>query len=117
MNNTLPNLMMLYMMGNMLMRSAKRKRLLGFVSSFCPFEIIQNRRSTAIAEQYFVYLSTTSYGREELNDSLTYRYVLAYEFAKFGKWEAPSVVWLFAKRTGSKTGPERSFSNFSRRQS
>src|SRR5277367_4800138 len=106
MNNTLPNLMMLYMIGNMLMRSAKRKRLLGFVSSFCPFEIIQNRRSTAIAEWYFVYLSTTSYGREELNDSLTYQYVLAYKFAKFGKWEAPSVVGSLQSEQGPKLAPK-----------
>jgi len=41
------------------------------LSSICPFEFIQNRRSTAIAEQYYVYLSTASCGREELNDSLS----------------------------------------------
>jgi len=57
-----------------------------------------------------VYLSTTSYGREELNDSLTDRYVLAYEFAKFGKWEAPSVVWLFANRV--QNWPRKEFFQF-----
>jgi hypothetical protein len=75
------------MMGSMFMRSAKRG-LPGFVlSSFGPFETVQNRRSTAITEQCYVCLSTISCGREELNECLTDRYVLAYvevELATFG---------------------------------
>ena len=50
------------------------------------FETVQNRRSTAIEVQDCVYLSTTSCGRQELNECLTDRYVFTYievEFAKF----------------------------------
>ncbi len=60
-----------------------------------------------------MYLSTASYGREELNDSLTNWYVLAYKFAKFGKWEA--LVALCEQ--SPKLAPKGSFSNFSWRQS
>ena len=54
------------------------------------FETVQNLRSTAITEQCCVCVSTTSCGREELNEYLTdrYGYVLTYdevEFTKFGK--------------------------------
>jgi hypothetical protein len=74
-------------MGSMLIRSVKRG-LPGFVLSFGLFKTVQNRRSTAITEQCCVCLSTTSCGKEELNECLTDRYVLAsdeVEFAKFGK--------------------------------
>ena len=58
------------------------------LSSSGPFETVQNLRSTAITEQCRVCVNTTSCGREELNECLTDRYVLAYdevEFVKFGK--------------------------------
>ena len=57
-------------------------------SSSGPFETVQNLRSTPITEQCYVCVSTTSCGREELNERLTDWYVLTYdevEFAKFGK--------------------------------
>jgi hypothetical protein len=73
------------MMGSMLMRSAKRGLPEFVLSSFGPFETVQNRRSTAIREQCCVCLSTTYCGREELNECLTDRYVLAYDEVEFAK--------------------------------
>ena len=56
------------------------------LSSSRPFKTVQNLRSTPITEQCCVCVSTTSCGREELNECLTDRYVLVYvEVAKFGK--------------------------------
>ena len=58
------------------------------LSSFGLFEIVQNRRSTATTEQCCMCLGMTFCSREELNECLTDRYVLAYDevdFAKFGK--------------------------------
>lgn len=56
------------------------------LSSSGPFETVQNLRSTAITEQCFVCVITTSCGREELNECLTDRYVLAYDEVEFGKF-------------------------------
>ena len=46
--------------------------------AFWPFDTLQNRRSTAIKVQYYVYLSITTYDRQELNKCLTDRYVFVY---------------------------------------
>ena len=46
--------------------------------SFWPFETVQKRQSIAIEVQYCAYLSTTSYGRQELH-------TLKLNFARFGK--------------------------------
>jgi hypothetical protein len=44
---------------------------------------MRNRRSTAIAVQYCIYLSTAFCSRQELNECLTDRYVLAYVEVEF----------------------------------
>lgn len=57
------------------------------LSSCGPFESVQNLRLTAITEQCCVCESTTSCGREELNECLIDRYLLAYDEVEFAKFE------------------------------
>ncbi len=84
-----------------------------------PFHTVQNRRSTVIEVQYYVYLSITSCSRQELNECLTDRYVFAYVEVGSCEVSVSRLARLLRVEIHNRrrTNPCLALSNFSQRQS